>query len=34
MEHLDIGELWDLNRRRPNGFHIRQPYWGCTDQDR
>jgi len=26
MEHLGIGEPWDLNRRRPNGLQIWQPY--------
>lgn len=33
MEHLGIGEPWDLNRLRPNGLHIWQPYRGRTDQD-
>src|SRR5574340_717154 len=33
MEHLGIGEPWDLNRRRPNGLQIWQPYRGRTDQD-
>ncbi len=26
MEHIGIGEPWDLNRRRPNGLQIWQPY--------
>ncbi len=33
MEHLGIGEPWDLNRRRPNGLAIWQPYRGRSDQD-
>ena len=33
MEHLGIGEPWDLNRRRPNGLQIWQPYRGRHDQD-
>jgi glucose-1-phosphate adenylyltransferase len=33
MEHLGIGEPWDLNRRRPNGLQIWQPYRGCRDPD-
>jgi len=33
MEHLGIGEPWDLNRRRPNGLQIWQPYRGRRDQD-
>jgi glucose-1-phosphate adenylyltransferase len=33
MEHLGIGEPWDLNRRRPNGIQIWQPFRGRTDQD-
>ncbi len=33
MEHLGIGEPWDLNRRRPNGLQIWQPFRGRRDQD-
>lgn len=33
MEHLGMGEPWDLNRRRPNGLQIWQPYRGRHDQD-
>jgi glucose-1-phosphate adenylyltransferase len=33
MEHLGIGEPWDLNRRRPNGLQIWQPHRGPRDQD-
>jgi glucose-1-phosphate adenylyltransferase len=33
MEHLGIGEPWDLNRRAPNGLRIWQPYRGRSDQD-
>ncbi len=33
MEHLGIGEPWDLDRRRPNGLQIWQPYRGRSDQD-
>ncbi len=33
MDHLGIGEPWDLNRRRPNGLQIWQPYRGRRDQD-
>jgi glucose-1-phosphate adenylyltransferase len=33
MEHLGIGEPWDLDRSRPNGLHIWQPYRGRRDQD-
>lgn len=33
MEHIGIGEPWDLNRRPPNGVRIWQPYRGRTDQD-
>jgi len=33
MEHMGIGDPWDLNRRPPNGLHIWQPYRGRTDQD-
>lgn len=33
MEHIGIGEPWDLNRTRPNGVQIWQPYRGRKDQD-
>ncbi len=33
MQHLGIGEPWDLNRQRPNGLQIWQPYRGRHDQD-
>ena len=33
MEHMGIGEPWDLNRRPPNGLRIWQPYRGRSDQD-
>lgn len=33
MEHLGMGEPWDLNRRRPNGLQIWQPYREGRDQD-
>ena len=33
MQHLGIGEPWDLNRQRPNGLQIWQPYRGRRDQD-
>ena len=33
MEHMGIGDPWDLNRRPPNGLHVWQPYRGRTDQD-
>lgn len=33
MQHIGIGEPWDLNRRPPNGLQIWQPYRGRTDQD-
>lgn len=33
MEHIGIGEPWDLDRRRPNGVQIWQPYRGRRDQD-
>lgn len=33
MEHIGIGDPWDLNRRPPNGLHIWQPYKGRSDQD-
>jgi glucose-1-phosphate adenylyltransferase len=33
MEHIGIGEPWDLNRRPPNGLQIWQPFRGRSDQD-
>ncbi|HEX9118758.1 MAG TPA: glucose-1-phosphate adenylyltransferase [Anaerolineae bacterium] len=33
MQHIGIGEPWDLNRRWPNGIQIWQPYRGRKDQD-
>ena len=33
MQHIGIGEPWDLNRRWPNGVQIWQPYRGRKDQD-
>ncbi len=33
MQHIGIGEPWDLNRSQPNGVQIWQPYRGRTDQD-
>jgi len=33
MDHIGIGEPWDLNRRWPNGIQIWQPYRGRKDQD-
>lgn len=33
MQHIAIGEPWDLNRRPPNGLQIWQPYRGRSDQD-
>ncbi len=33
MEHIGIGEPWDLNRTPPNGVRIWQPYRGRSDQD-
>jgi glucose-1-phosphate adenylyltransferase len=33
MEHIGIGEPWDLNRTQPNGVRIWQPYRGRKDQD-
>jgi glucose-1-phosphate adenylyltransferase len=32
MQHIGIGEPWDLDRRRPNGIQIWQPYRGRSDQ--
>lgn len=33
MQHIGIGEPWDLDRRRPEGVQIWQPYRGRSDQD-
>mgnify|MGYP001078656435 FL=1 len=33
MQHIGIGEPWDLNRAQPNGVQIWQPYRGRRDQD-
>jgi glucose-1-phosphate adenylyltransferase len=33
MQHIGIGEPWDLNRRWPNGIQMWQPYRGRKDQD-
>jgi len=33
MQHMGIGDAWDLNRRPPNGLRIWQPYRGRSDQD-
>ena len=33
MEHIGIGEPWDLNRIPPKGIRIWQPYRGRKDQD-
>lgn len=33
VQHMGIGEPWDLNRRPPNGLQIWQPYRGRSDQD-
>lgn len=33
MQHIGIGEPWDLNRTQPNGVQIWQPYQGRRDQD-
>ena len=33
MQHIGIGEPWDLNRRWPNGVQLWQPYRGRKDQD-
>ena len=32
MQHIGIGEPWDLNRIRPNGVQLWQPYQGRKDQ--
>jgi glucose-1-phosphate adenylyltransferase len=33
MQHMGIGEPWDLNRRPPNGLQIWQPYRGRLTQN-
>ena len=33
MNHIGIGEPWDLNRRWPNSVQIWQPYRGRNEQD-
>jgi len=33
MQHIGIGDPWDLNRRPPNGLQIWQPFRGRSDQD-
>ncbi len=33
IEHIGIGEPWDLDRRPPNGVQVWQPYRGRRDQD-
>ena len=33
MDHIGIGDPWDLDRRRPDGVQIWQPYRGRSDQD-
>lgn len=33
MQHIGIGEPWDLNRRWPMGVQLWQPYRGRKDQD-
>jgi glucose-1-phosphate adenylyltransferase len=33
MQHIGIGEPWDLNRTQPNGVQVWQPYRGRKDQD-
>ncbi|GAC1553818.1 MAG: glucose-1-phosphate adenylyltransferase [Herpetosiphon sp.] len=33
MEHIGMGEPWDLDRRRPDGIQIWQPYRGRNAQD-
>ena len=33
MQHMGIGDPWDLNRRPPQGLRIWQPYRGRSDQD-
>jgi glucose-1-phosphate adenylyltransferase len=33
VQHIAIGDPWDLNRRPPNGLQIWQPFRGRSDQD-
>jgi glucose-1-phosphate adenylyltransferase len=33
MQHIGMGDPWDLDRRRPEGVQIWQPYRGRRDQD-
>jgi glucose-1-phosphate adenylyltransferase len=33
IQHIGIGEPWDLNRRWPNGIQIWQPYRGRSEQE-
>jgi len=33
MQHIGIGDPWDLDRRSPNGIQVWQPYRGRRDQD-
>lgn len=33
MQHIGIGDPWDLDRRRPDGVQIWQPFRGRSDQD-
>ena len=33
MQHIGIGEPWDLNRRWPNGIQLWQPYRGRGEQN-
>src|SRR5512141_69621 len=33
MQHIGIGDPWDLNRRPPNGLQVWQPFRGRSDQD-
>ena len=33
MQHIGIGDPWDLDRRSPNGIQVCQPFRGRRDQD-
>jgi glucose-1-phosphate adenylyltransferase len=33
MQHIGIGDPWDLDRRSPNGIQVWQPFRGRRDQD-
>ncbi len=33
MEHIGIGDPWDLHRKPPKGLKVWQPYKGRSDQD-